>query len=119
MDVVDVLVRLETPLYPPKLTANGVPGTLAVKTNCPEPAPLEVFTATEPLASIKLLRPFLMALAVLEVPSPKVNTSPLIAILWVPVAAPVTFIVLTCATSVRLALIPFGRPKTFHAVGLI
>ena len=79
LDVVDVFVRLETPLYPPKLTANGVPGTLAVKTNCP--ATISVLTATEPLASIKLLRPSLMALAVLEVPSPKVNTSPLIAIL--------------------------------------
>ena len=63
------------------MTAKGVPGTLAVRTNCPAPAPSATFTATEPLALIKALRPFLMALGVLEESSPKVNISPLIAIL--------------------------------------
>ena len=80
-EVVDVLVRFVAPLYPPKLTANGTPACLAVKTNCPAPAPSVAFTATEPLALIKALRPFLMALGVLEESSPKVNISPLIATL--------------------------------------
>ena len=81
LGVVAILVRFATPEYPPKLTLNGIPATLAVKTNCPEPAPSVAFTATEALALINPLRPFLIALAVLDAPVQKVNTSPLMAIL--------------------------------------
>ena len=80
-EVVDVLVRFATPLYPPKFTSNGVPATFAVNTNCPEPPPSVAITATGLLLLIKPLRPSLIALAVLDAPVPKVKTSPLIAIL--------------------------------------
>ena len=80
LGVVTVLERFATPLYPPKFTSKGTPATSAVKINSPELAPLLAVTIAL-LALIAAIRPFLICSAVLLAALPKVNTSPLIAIL--------------------------------------
>ena len=114
-----VLVRFATPLYPPKFTTNGTPAILDSIISSSEDAPLVALTIAL-LALIAFLKPSLIASAVLEAPLPKVNTSPLTAILCVPVAAPETLIVFFCLATTGFAAIPDGRPKVTEAVdGLI